>query len=150
MARPGVRRQRADRGVRDGLDDQGRRGTWPNPVDTPLDRARRIAGMYRARLRALDRDACDDCDATAVGFGETWMVEKPDIVDPTREMTTNEAAELAQTSPEAIRHWARCKHPDDPTRMLLPRFGWRGRERTYIAGKILEAAALVRTRQLAR
>lgn len=129
------------------LDRQDRRNLWPNPVDTPLDRARRVAGMYRARLRALDPDACDNCDAVAVGFGETWMLDKPDIVEPDRELTTAQAAELARVKPNTIAHWARLPHPDGSGRPLLPRFGWHGRERTFIAAKVLEAAALVGTGQ---
>ena len=129
-----------------GYDDQPRRGAWPNPVDTPLDRARRIAGMYRARLRALDPAAAADCDATAVGFGETWMLERPDIVEPNRELTTAEAAELVNTTPKRIREWACADHPDQPNTPLLPRFKMRGRERTYLAQHVLAAAALMRRR----
>jgi hypothetical protein len=132
------------------LDKQPRRGAWPNPVDTALDRARRIAGMYRAQLRILDLDACNRLDDTAASFGETWMLDKPDIIDGDRELTTNEAAELVQVQPNTIHHWARCKHPDGSGAPLLPRFGWRGKERTYIAAKVLEAAAIAARGQLTR
>lgn len=123
---------------------------WPNPVDTALDRARKIAGMYRARLRALDVGACDVLDDTAASFGEDWMIEKPDIVDPNRELTTAEAAELVHVHPDAIRKWACAKHPTDRDKPLLPRFKKRGRERTYLAGQVLEAAAIVRRAQHTR
>jgi hypothetical protein len=136
--------------MKPGLNDQPRRGAWPNPLDTPLDRARRIAGMYRARLRALDTAACDELDDTVRAFGETWMLDKPDLVDPDRELTTAEAAAYARVSQDMIRHWARLKHPKDPGKPLLPRFGWRGRERTYIAAKVVEAAVLAKTERLAR
>jgi hypothetical protein len=127
------------------LDQQPRHNQrlWPNPADTPLDRARRIAGMYRARLGALDAAARDECDHTAASFGEDWMLEKPDIIDPDRELTAAEAAELVHARPNTIHHWARLNHPDGTGRPLLPRFGWRGRERTFIAGKVLEAASLI-------
>lgn len=131
------------------LDRQGRRAVWPNPVDSPLERARRVAGMYRARLRALDSAACDDCDATAVGFGETWMLDKPDLVDPDRELTTTEAANLVNTTPKRIREWACLDHPEEPGGPLLPRFKMRGRERTYLAKDVLAAAAVMRRRRIA-
>ncbi len=126
------------------LDRQGRRGIWPNPVDTPLDRARRIAGMYRARLKALAPAACAEADQAAVSFGEDWMIEKPDIVDPDAELTTAQAAELARVSIRRIRDWAQAEHPEKPGQPLLPRFKMRGRERTYIAIHVLAAASVMR------
>lgn len=132
------------------LNKQDTKNLWPNSVDTALDRARKIAGMYRARLRALDVGACDLLDDTAVSFGEDWMLEKPDIVDPLRQLTTTEAAELVHVHPDTIRKWACAQHPTEHGRMLLPRFKKRGRERTYLAGNVLEAAAIVRRAQQAR
>jgi hypothetical protein len=131
-------------------DRQIRRNPWPNPVDTPLDRARKIAGMYRSRLRALDTAACDVLDETAVSFGEDWMLERPDVVDPDRELTTSEAAELVHVHPDTVRKWACQPHPEHPDLPLLPRFKMRGRERTYLARHILEAAAAVRRAQHTR
>jgi hypothetical protein len=131
------------------LDHQGRRGVWPNPIDTPLDRARRIASMYRARLRALDTAACDDCDATAAGFGEMWMLEKPDLVDEHQDWTTSEAADEVRVSAGTIRKWACTPHPAEQ-RMLLPRLGQRNGERTYLARHVLEAAAIVARQQHAK
>lgn len=133
--------------MKPGYDEQDRRGVWPNPVDTPLDRARRIAGMYRARLRALDRVACDELDETAVAFGEDWMIERLDIVDPDAELTTADAARLVRVSVRRIREWAQASHPEDRTKPLLPRFKMRGRERTYLAAHVLAAAAAMRRYQ---
>ena len=52
------------------------RTRWPYDGDTALTRARKIAHMYRARLRALNPDACDDADNTARHFGELWIVPR--------------------------------------------------------------------------
>lgn len=60
------------------LDRQPRQppGQWPFPGDTPLVRARKIAHMYRAALGAANPQMRDQCDATAVGYGETWAVPR--------------------------------------------------------------------------
>lgn len=144
MAGPGQRPARPDRRVNPDLDRQDRRNPWPNPVDTPLDRARKIAGMYRAHLRAAAPALCAQADEVAVSFGETWMIEKPDIVDPDAELTTAEAADLVRVSVRRIRDWAQAEHPEKPSEPLLPRFKMRGRERTYLAVNVLAAAAAMR------
>lgn len=60
------------------LDRQPRQppGRWPFPGDPPLVRARRIAHMYRAHLRALNAKTCDAADETAISFGEAWVVPR--------------------------------------------------------------------------
>lgn len=55
---------------------QPRRSAWPYPGDSPVARARRIAHMYRAQLRALNPDTAGQLDDTAVSFGETWIIER--------------------------------------------------------------------------
>lgn len=128
------------------LDRQDRRNPWPWPVDTPLDRARKIAGMYRRHLATAAPGVCASVDAAAREFGETWMLETEDLVEPNREITTAEAAELVQVPVKRIREWACAEHPDKPGEPLLPRFKMRGRERTYLAQYVLAAAALMRRR----
>lgn len=119
-------------------------GRWPYPIDTPLDRARKIALMYRAHLGTANPNLRDQCDQTAASYGETWMLDRPDIIDPDREITGDLAAELAQTSESTIRKWASMEHPDKPGQPLLPAAGWAGRRRTYLAVNVLAAAATVR------
>lgn len=126
------------------LDRQDRRNPWPWPIDTPLDRARKIAGMYRAHLHAAAPALCATVDNTAVSFGEDWMIEKPAIVDPEAELTTAQAAELIHVPIRRIRDWAQAEHPEKPGEPLLPRFKMRGRERTYLAINVLAAAAAIR------
>jgi hypothetical protein len=126
------------------LDRQDRRNPWPWPVDTPLDRARKVALMYRTHLRSMAPAICAQVDETAVIYGEDWMVEKPDIIDPDAELTTAEAADLAKVPVERIRKWACADHPEKPGEPLLPRFKMRGRERTYLAANVLGAAAAMR------
>lgn len=132
------------------LDEQGRRGTWPFPLDSEMDRARKVAMMYRARLRALNPAACDEADATAASFGEDWMLTRPQIIEPDQELTTATAAELVNVHVDTIRKWACMRHPEHPDQPLLPRFGRRGKETTYLAERVLAAAVAMRRAQHAR
>ena len=120
---------------------------WPNPADSALDRARRIVTMYRTYLAQLDPTAAAAVDATCASYGETWMLETPDLIDPDQQLTTAEAAELARVPAARIRTWACTPHPEKPGQMLLPRFERRGREQTYIAIHVLAAASLMRRRR---
>jgi hypothetical protein len=144
MARADLGRERADRRVNPDLDQQDQRNPWPWPVDTPLDRARKIATMYRRHLATAAPAVCATVDEAAREFGETWMLEREDLVDADRELTTAEAAELVQVPIRRIREWSCATHPDDRTKPLLPRFKMRGRERTYLAQHVLAAAAAMR------
>ncbi|MEV2239507.1 hypothetical protein [Micromonospora sp. NPDC049891] len=85
------------------LDRQPGRNRWPHPGDNPLVRARKIAHMYRARLRALDADACDDADRTAQQFGETWAVPKVVTADDDDLLDPADAADFLCTSTANIR-----------------------------------------------
>lgn len=126
------------------LDRQDRRNPWPWPVDTPVDKARKIAVMYRRHLLTVAPAVCATVDDTARAFGETWLLEREDLVEPDRELTTAQAAELVGVPVERIRKWACADHPEKPGEPLLPRFKMRGRERTYLAVNVLAAAAAIR------
>lgn len=130
--------------MRPDLDRQDR-NPWPFPHDTTLDRTRKIALMYRQHLRTLNPAISDQLDQTAASFGETWMLDKPDTSpDDDHDVTTDEAADLAGVSADTIRKWACMPHPAEPGRNLLPRFGRRNRQRTYLAQHVREAAAIMR------
>ncbi len=85
------------------LDRQPGRNRWPHPGDNPLIRARKIAHMYRALLHTARPDLCDQADAIAQQFGETWVVPKvvtaadDDLLDP------SDAADFLCTSTANIR-----------------------------------------------
>ena len=119
-------------------------GRWPWPLDSPLDQARKIAGMYRQHLLTANPQLCAHVDDTTRAFGQTWLLERPDIIDPTTEWTTTEAAHIVGVPVRRIREWAQATHPEDRTRPLLPRFAMRGRERTYLAADVLAAAVAMR------
>ncbi|PZG10295.1 hypothetical protein C1I95_28145 [Micromonospora craterilacus] len=117
---------------------------WPNPLDEPLHRARAAGRMYRQLLRTARPDLCQQADDTLSSFGETWMLERPEVIEPDREVTTAEAAALANVTPLKIRKWASTDRKDQPGVRILPRFDKRGRETVYLAGHVLEAASLVK------
>ncbi|ATL65117.1 hypothetical protein [Nocardia terpenica] len=55
------------------------RDRWPWPADTPLQRARKVAGSYRAALRQLAPGRCEELDRRAIELGQGWVapVELP-------------------------------------------------------------------------
>lgn len=85
------------------LDKQPGRNRWPHPGDNPLVRARKVAQMYRARLRALNPDACDEADATARQFGENWVVPKVVAAEEDDLLEPADAADFLCTSTANIR-----------------------------------------------
>lgn len=51
-------------------------------------------------------------------------------------------------SPNVTGGWACMRHPEKPEEILLPRFGWRGRSRTYLVGAVRAAAgAMMRAKR---
>lgn len=79
------------------------RTRWPYPADTPLVRARKIAHMYRGIAHAANPDACQEADATARMYGETWAV--PHVITAHDEdlLTPADAADYLCTSTANIR-----------------------------------------------
>jgi hypothetical protein len=118
---------------------------WPWPTDTPVTIARKAAMAYRAALGLSNRDLRDQVDQALAEVGQTWMLEVVVTVeaDGLDEVTTSEAAELVHVPPHRIHQWASARHPDDPSRPLLPRFSKRGRERTYLVRDVVAAARRV-------
>ncbi len=100
--------------------------------------------MYRHHLNAANPQVCAVLDDTMRGYGEDWMLEREETIDPDQELTTAEAAELVRVPVERIRKWACATHPENPGKPLLPRSRMRGKERTYLAVNVLAAAAAMR------
>jgi hypothetical protein len=84
-------------------DKKPTRNPWPFPGDNSTVRARKVAQMYRARLRALDPSACDEADATALQFGETWAIPKVVTVNDDDLLDPADAADFLCTSTANIR-----------------------------------------------
>lgn len=122
---------------------------WPFPGWTPLAIRTHVAGVYREHLRLNNRSLCDHVDEVMVGFGQLWVVPRPAVIDPAQAVTADLAAELVSRPETTIRWWATLPHPTIAGRALLPRYGWEGRRRTYLAGDVIEAAALCGTRRAA-
>lgn len=123
---------------------------WPYAGDSEVERARKVALMYRQHLRAQSVDICDQADRTAVAFGEAWAAPHIVAYEPEDAITTIQAAELVGVTSEMIRHWARLPHPDDSSLPLLPRARRRGREMTYRVMHVEAALEAYRRSQHAR
>lgn len=124
---------------------------WPWPGDSPLKIARKVAAVYREHLRTTNRTLCDTVDDAMVDVGQLWIVPQVEG-DPTDTVTTAEAAALASVSRDTIRRWACTPHPrpEYPHHMLLPRFGRRGREVTYLRTHVEAARHIAATERVYR
>ncbi len=86
------------------LDRQPRQkpGRWPFPGDNALVRARKVAQMYRAALGLANPDMQQQCDDTAVGFGETWVAPRQVIYDDNDWLKPADAADFLCVSTAAL------------------------------------------------
>ncbi|MGE5830642.1 MAG: hypothetical protein ACM30G_20080 [Micromonosporaceae bacterium] len=115
---------------------------WPWPGDTATERARRIANSLLGLLPAEERGVWTE---RAHALGETWLGETLVTRSNEDEITTRDAAAMLSVGEDTIHQWATKRHPQDPSRPLLPRRGRSGRFRTYKVADLLEAARIIRT-----
>lgn len=76
---------------------------WPWPDDR-LERRSRVAHMYRDRLADEAPDACAELDEVMHSFGQCWIIEGF-AVDPETLLTTDDLAEVADVTVNAVRNW---------------------------------------------
>lgn len=112
---------------------------WPWPADTLLDRARKVAIAYRTHFHTSNPTLCSVLDDAMREYGQLWVIPDVMVAEPSDDITTREAAARCGVRESTIRGWACQPHPGRPGEMLLPRFGWRMRERTYLVVHVDEA-----------
>lgn len=96
---------------------------------TPLASARQIANFLVDLLEpGAKRRALEFFHAR----GETWLGGQSDELHEREYVTTNEAAQLAGTTPDRVRQWA--------SRGRLERVGYSGREAVYRAEDVRRLA----------
>lgn len=78
---------------------------WPFPADTVLDRARRVAQIYRHALQQLDPEQCRALDAQMATLGQTWVAPTPSTHEPDDLLTTDLAADEMNVSRRTIYTW---------------------------------------------
>jgi len=117
---------------------------WPFPADSPLDIARHVARSYRETLRGIAPDVADRQDTLMViQFGQSWILPGVEHYEDDYPVTADIAGVIVARPEWMIRKWATQQHPDFPGRTLLPRHGWEGRRRTFLAGAVRAAARIV-------
>ncbi|MBB1153476.1 helix-turn-helix domain-containing protein [Amycolatopsis dendrobii] len=82
-----------------------RHRTWPWPADTTLDRARRVAQIYRQALRAADTEECRRVDAQMSVAGQAWVLPAASTHDPMDLVTVEKAAEEMRVARRTIYSW---------------------------------------------
>lgn len=76
---------------------------WPWPGDSPLAIARKIAIAYRTRLHAARPDLCEQLDAQATAWGQTWVTPSLLTVPDDDVLTARQAADYLGVSLDRIR-----------------------------------------------
>lgn len=84
---------------------------WPNPADTPLDRARTIARDALTLLARHHPDEANRFRTHVENLGETWITPQPALYDLDDWITLEEAAAHTNGTRDMIYKWTRT-HPD--------------------------------------
>lgn len=94
--------------------------TWPWPADTPVDRARRVAQMYRHVLTDENATRCAEVDERMRQLGQNWVVPHAEVYDDHDLLDTELAADYLHVQPRTIDEWKRrglpCVHTPDGVR----------------------------------
>lgn len=76
---------------------------WPFPGDSPIAVARKMAIAYRTHLHAANPQLCDQLDAMAAQWGQTWIVPTAVTVAPGSALTARQAADYLGLTMVAVR-----------------------------------------------
>jgi len=77
-------------------------GEWPFPGDSPEARARRVALAYRTALELVAPHVTAELDERIVQWGQSWIVPRLHIHDPSEWLHVGAAAELLCITPAAV------------------------------------------------
>lgn len=80
-------------------------GNWPNPADSPLERAQAIAREYRGELLKLDRELCLRMDERARYVGQGWVAPRASRHHPEDLLTARHAADYCNVRPTTLQQW---------------------------------------------
>lgn len=79
--------------------------SWPWEADTTLDRARRVAQIYRHHLQQAAPDMCRQLDAQMAAHGQPWVIPAVSTHEPTDLLTTRLAADEMRVARRTIYAW---------------------------------------------
>lgn len=79
--------------------------SWPWPADTTLERARRVAQIYRHAYHALAPDDCAQLDRQMTQSGQSWVAPAVSIHEASDLLTAELAAEEMRVARRTIYAW---------------------------------------------
>lgn len=120
---------------------------WPNPADTDLVKARKVATVYRTHLHTANRGICDQIDDAMRDAGHAWILPTLITYDVTTNVIATEAAAIAGVKPGTIHQWRSRGYigRDRIRRYLVPRGLSEDGFAMFNVGEILEIAACTRS-----
>lgn len=89
--------------------------SWPWSADTTLDRARRVAQIYRHHLQQAAPETCRQLDAQMATHGQSWVSPSASTHEATDLLTADMAAEEMRVARRTIYAWRARGLPVVPT-----------------------------------
>jgi hypothetical protein len=80
-------------------------GSWPWSADTTLDRARRVAQIYRHHLQQVAPEMCRQLDAQMAAHGQGWVSPSASTHEATDLLTADMAADEMRVARRTIYAW---------------------------------------------
>lgn len=117
-------------------------GVWPNPADSPVEVARRVAQSYRMALESVSPELCARIDGQAVEVGQGWVVPNAVPLNTDELMSAKDLEAVLFVPASTLRTWAH--------RGLLSKYTAEDGSPVYLVSEVLAHRSSTRRARKAR